>query len=211
MATCLSANITKSQRIREVFMLAELIRNCRSYRRFDEGHVIDLGTLKELVGMARLSASGANLQPLKYILSCDRSTNEDIFSALAWAAYLKEWPGPDKGQRPSAYIVVLQDKEISKAPGVDHGIACQNILLGAVEKGLGGCILGSINRDELRRILKVPERFDILLVVALGKPAESVLIDDLAPGGDIRYYRDDRDVHHVPKRRIEELVWATHA
>ncbi len=191
-------------------MIAELIRQCRSYRRFDEAHPVDCATLKELVGMARLSASGGNLQPLKYILSCDPSMNEAIFSALAWAAYLKEWPGPPKGQRPSAYVVVLQDKEISKTPGVDHGIACQNMLLGAVEKGLGGCILGSINREQLRQVLKIPERFDILLVVALGKPAETVVIDDLAPGGDIKYYRDPEDIHHVPKRGVEELVWAAY-
>lgn len=187
-------------------MLKELVTKNRSYRRFDESFRIDLDTLKELVGLARLSASGANLQPLKYVLSSNPQINEKIFSTLAWAAYLKDWAGPDKGQRPSAYIIVLHDKEVSGGAGVDHGIACQTMLLGAVEKGLGGCMLGSINREELRAILSLDERYDILLVLALGKPAEEVTIEEIGPDGDIKYYHDKNGGHHVPKRSLEDLI-----
>lgn len=191
-------------------MLKELVTKNRSYRRFDESFRIDLDTLKELVGLARLSASGANLQPLKYVLSSDPQINEKIFSTLAWAAYLKDWAGPDKGQRPSAYIIVLHDKEVSGGAGVDHGIACQTMLLGAVEKGLGGCMLGSINREELRAILSLDERYDILLVLALGKPAEEVAIEEIGPDGDIKYYHDKNGGHHVPKRSLEDLIIGTY-
>jgi nitroreductase len=187
-------------------MLEELVKKNRSYRRFDESFKVELDTLKELVGLARLSASGANLQPLKYVLSNAPEINEKIFSTLVWAAYLKDWAGPDKGQRPSAYIIVLLDKEISGGAGVDHGIACQTMLLGAVEKGLGGCMIGSVKREDLKKVMNLQDRYDILLVLALGKPAEEVVVEDVGPDGDIKYYRDENEVHHVPKRGLKDLI-----
>ena len=186
-------------------MLKELILKNRSYRRFDEGISIPENTLKELVDHARLSASGANRQPLKYIINNKNNINESIFSTLAWAAYLTEWKGPVKGERPSAYIIILGDKNITNTFGVDHGIASQSILLGAVEKGFGGCILASINRDELRKSLDIDERYDILLVIALGKPKEEVIIEE-AKNDDIKYWRDDKERHHVPKRSLEDII-----
>ena len=191
-------------------MLKDLVVRNRSYRRFDETVSISLEDLRELVDLARLSASAANRQPLKYVLSCDRSMNDAIFSTLAWAAYLKEWLGPDEGERPSAYVVVLHDTTIAEDVNVDPGIACQSILLGAVEKGLGGCILGNVKRDHLRGILKLADRYEILYVVALGKPAERVLLEEVGPDGDIRYYRDEDDVHHVPKRTLHEVILDTY-
>jgi nitroreductase len=125
-------------------MLADLVLKNRSYRRFYQKHSIDSKTLKDLVNLARLSASGGNVQPLKYILSCDPQKNALIFPHLTWAAFLKDWPGPDDGERPSAYIIILGDKEISQTFGCDHGIAAQTILLGASGSGLGGCIIGTI-------------------------------------------------------------------
>ena len=112
-------------------MIEELIHKNRSYRRFDQKHIISLSILKELVELARHSASAANLQPLKYILVCNEKTNRIIFEKLSWAGYLKDWPGPVEGERPSAYIIILGDTTISKSFSVDHGIASQSILLGA--------------------------------------------------------------------------------
>lgn len=187
-------------------MIEELIKGNRSYRRFHQDFPVSLETLQGLVNLARLSASAANLQPLKYLLSCDPKKNADTFSCLAWAGYLKDWPGPAEGERPAAYIVILGDTEISKNFGCDHGIAAQSILLGAREQGLGGCMLGSIRRDRLRELLHIPESLEILLVIALGRPRETVVLEEVAPGGDIKYWRDAAGVHHVPKRRLEELI-----
>jgi nitroreductase len=184
----------------------ELILKNRSYRRFYQDVKIDLNTLKDLVELSRLSASGANIQPLKYILSCEPEKNQLIFKTLAWAAYLKNWPGPEDGERPAAYIIVLGDKRLKESFGYDPGIAVQSMLLGAVEKGLGGCIIGSISRDSLRKDLNIPDQLEILLVIALGKPKETVVIEPLGSNGDIKYWRDDKGVHHVPKRSIEELI-----
>jgi nitroreductase len=192
--------------IEEAGMLKELVRTCRSYRRFYEEYAIDEDTLRDLVDLARLGASGHNLQPLKYMLSWEPAKNALIFPHLTWAAYLKGWPGPPEGERPSAYIIVLGDREIRKSFTFDQGIAAQNILLGAREKGLGGCILAAINRGKLRAALEIPDRYEILCVLALGKPKEEVVLEVLEPGGDVRYWRDAEGVHHVPKRTLEEII-----
>lgn len=156
--------------------------------------------------MARLSASAANRQPLKYILSWSPQRNELIFPCLAWAGYLKQWPGPAEGERPAAYIIVLGDTRISQSFGCDHGIAAQSILLSAVEQGLGGCMLSAVNRPQLAQALHIPPHFEILLVLALGKPKETVVVEALPPGGAVEYWRDDHQVHHVPKRDLAELL-----
>jgi nitroreductase len=187
-------------------MLKDLIAKNRSYRRFHQDEPIDLETLRALVDLARLSASGANRQPLKYILSADSPKNDLIFPCLAWAGYLRDWGGPQEGERPSAYIVILGDTTVSRSFSVDHGIAAQSILLGATERGLGGCIIASIQRDRLRQALGIDPRYEILLVLALGKPKETVVVDPVGPDGDIKYWRDDQDVHHVPKRALDDLI-----
>jgi nitroreductase len=187
-------------------MIKGLIKKNRSYRRFYEDFIIERKTLEELVDLARLSASTSNKQPLKYILSCEKNKNELIFPVLTWAGYLKDWPGPGEGERPSAYIIMLFDTEISKNYWCDPGIAAQSILLGATEIGLGGCIFGSVKKEELRAALKIDERYEILYVLAVGKPKEKVVLETVGPEGDIKYWRDSQGVHHVPKRPLEEII-----
>ena len=187
-------------------IIKDLIVKNRSYRRFDQEVAIERETLRELVDLARLSASAANLQPLRYILSCDQKKNALIFPQLAWARYLKDWPGPGEGERPSAYIIIMRDTEVTPAFDCDCGIAAQSILLGATERGLGGCMIGSINKEELRKVLEIPSRYEILLVLSLGKPRETVVIDTLGPAGDIKYWRDSKGIHHVPKRSLDDII-----
>ena len=184
----------------------ELVKRNRSCRRFDASHAMDLDLLRELVEHGRLSASAANLQPLKYVLSQDRAKNDEIFSCLGWAAYLKDWKGPVEAERPTGYIVILGDLSITKNFRCDHGIAAQSILLGAREKGLAGCMIAAINQKRLRQVLAIDENQEILLVIALGKPLETAVIENLEPGGDIRYFRDGDGIHHVPKRSLDEII-----
>lgn len=185
--------------------LKNLILKTRSYRRFEESHQINSATLESLIDLARLSASGANRQPLKYLIFNTPKECERIFPYLAWAGYLEDWPGPDKGEWPSAYIIVLGDKSITENFGIDHGIAAQSIMLGAAEADLGGCIIASIKREELANELNIPDQFDILLVLALGKPAENIIIDEIK-NNDVKYWRDNEKNHHVPKRNLKDLI-----
>jgi len=187
-------------------MLRDLVVKNRSFRRFDASHSLCEDTLERLVDLARLSPSAANKQPLKYFLSWTPEVNNLVFPCLQWAAYLKEWKGPETAERPTAYIVILGDKDVSPSYWCDHGIAAQSMLLGAVEQGLGGCIIGSIDRVALRSTLDIPERYDILLVIALGKPQETVVIDSADEKTSIEYWRDAKDIHHVPKRRLEDII-----
>lgn len=189
-----------------ISMIRDMVLRNRSYRRFYQEVDIRIETLKELVDLARLSASAMNLQPLKYIFSCDPEKNARIFPCLGWAGYLADWPGPCEGERPSAYIIILGDTDISRSFGCDHGIAAQSIMLGAVESGLGGCMIGSAKQDELRKALEIPSRFEVLLVLALGKPRETVVIEEVGASGSIKYWRDDQGVHHVPKRSVTDLI-----
>lgn len=186
--------------------LEELVMKNRSYRRFHENHAIDRSTLESLVNLARLSASAANRQPLRYMLFCDSKKNNAIFPALAWAAYLKDWPGPAEGERPSAYIIMLSDSQWSSPyTPIDAGIACQSILLGAAELGLGGCIIAGVKKEKLKTVLKISERYEIMLVIALGKPREIVELE-VMHNDQVQYWRDKEGIHHVPKRHLKEII-----
>lgn len=187
-------------------MLTDLLIKSRAYRRFDENVKMSEATLRELIDATRFCPSAANRQPLKFRLVHEAYENAKVFECLKFAAYLQGWAGPAEGERPTAYIVVLGDEEIYKFSEVDAGIAMQTILLRATELGFGGCILASVQREKLREILALDERYTIGYVIALGKPGEKSLIEPLGPEGDIKYYRDADGVHHVPKRSLDELL-----
>ncbi|HEX2921730.1 MAG TPA: nitroreductase family protein [Bacteroidales bacterium] len=185
--------------------LKSLVLKNRSYRRFNETHKVEYPVLEKLIDLARFTPSAGNRQPLKFLLfntpeKCDR-----IFPSLSWAGYLKEWPGPEEGERPSAYVVILGDKSIFESFGTDLGIVAQTIMLGAAEIGLGGCMIQSIKKEDLRQELKLPDIYEILLVLAIGKPVEEVVIDDVK-SGEIKYWRDVNKIHHVPKRNLSDLI-----
>jgi len=192
-------------------MLKDLIIRNRSYRRFYQDTEVPRAVLEELIELARLSPSAANLQPLKYIISQTPAWNEKIFETLTWAGYLTEWSGPQDGERPAAYIIILLDQNISKKLDCDHGIAAQSILLGAAEKGLGGCIIGSIHREKLRTVLNIPDQFKIMLVLALGYPKEKVKIESLEGDDSVHYWRDKKQVHYVPKRNLKDLIFKVYS
>ncbi len=187
-------------------MLKELVIKNRSYRRFFQDEKIEIETLKELVDLARLTASGLNRQVLRYYLSNDKKMTNKINDTLVWAGYCKGWVSPPEGEKPSAFIVMLKDTEAGPGLVQDEGIAAQTILLGAVEKGFGGCMLGSIDRKKLSSLLNLPDKYEICLVIALGRPKEKVVIEEIDKSGDIRYYRDELLTHHVPKRRLEDII-----
>ena len=186
--------------------LRELLLKNRSYRRFYQDVKITGDELKEMVENVRFTPSAANKQPLKFILVSDESMNREIFPHLKWAGYLPDWDGPGVGERPTAYIIMLGKRKESPNIDADYGIAMQTILLSAAEKGYGGCLIGSIDKDKIRRLLDIPEELEISVIIALGKPKEKVVIDDVK-NGDIKYWRDEQQIHHVPKRSLENLIF----
>jgi nitroreductase len=187
-------------------MLKDIVAASRSYRRFDNGVSIPMRTLEELVDLARLCPSSANRQPLRFILCNAPADNEAVFACLKWAAYLKDWDGPAPSERPSAYVIVVNTARDWDTAKVDQGIAAQTMLLGAVEQGFGGCMLGAIDRERLRAHLGLAPELEISLVLALGKPVEDVQVVDVPADGSIRYWRDEAGRHFVPKRPVEELI-----
>ena len=186
-------------------MIKDIVKKNRSYRRFDESIRLSNGLLKSLIDLARLSPSSRNQQALKFMITADPEECNLLFKSLAWAGYIPDWKGPVPGERPSAYITILGDKRLGQSFSEDLGIAAQSILLGAVDEGYGGCMVGSIKRERVRQDFKLPEHFEILLVLALGKPIEEVVIEALVDG-NVRYWRDKNGIHHVPKRDLLELI-----
>ncbi len=188
-------------------LFKDIVAKNRSYRRFVEADKISTETLTELIELARLVPSGANAQALKFMLVNSEEDNAKMFPTIGWAGALPDWDGPVEGERPAAYIIMLCDLEIGKNKQTDVGISAQTILLGAVEKGLGGCMLGNIKRSEIAEKFNIDtEKYSIDLVIALGKPNEDVRIVDVPESGKTAYYRDENTVHYVPKRSIDELI-----
>ncbi len=185
--------------------LKEIVGKTRSYRRFQQDVSVSREILLELIDLARLAGSARNLQPLKYMISNDPKKNAEIFPHLSWAGYLAEWDGPAEGEQPSAYIICLLDTEIAANGDCDLGIASQNILIGAANSGLGGCRIASVS-SKLKANLNFPPHLNILMVIALGVPVETVQIDPVDQGGSIKYWRDSNQVHHVPKRSLDEII-----
>jgi len=170
-------------------MLKDLVARCRSYRRFYEDEKIPAEALREF-----------------RICSTDEE-NERVFGTLKWAGALPDWDGPVKGERPSAYLIILCDLALGKNKLQDDGITAQTIMLGAVEMGYGGCMLGNVERKRLAELLDIDTaKYSIDLVLALGKPKEKVVVVPVGADGDVRYYRDTEQVHYVPKRSLDEII-----
>lgn len=183
----------------------EAIEKSRSYRRFFQDHHISTEELHTIVNAARLSPSGKNVQPLKYYICNDPIRNEEIFATLGWAGYLKDWAGPEPGERPAAYIIQIHDKNIAPGYLCDDGISAQSMMLQAVELGFGGCIIATVRRETLSKIISLPENMHIIQVLAIGKPKERVVIDTME-NNDYKYWREPDGTHHVPKRGLNEIL-----
>jgi len=190
-------------------MIKDLVRKNRSYRGYDESRKISEEELRDLIDTARLAGSAANLQPLKYRLVYTDEEVAKLNAITRWGKMLKDMELPHKGMYPTAYIVICVDTEITKAPenaNTDIGIAAQSMLLAAVEQGLGGCMIGNYEKAQASEALALPERYVPQLIVAIGKPAETVVLTDPAEDGSVKYYRDANDVHYVPKRKLEDII-----
>jgi nitroreductase len=183
----------------------DLVIKSRSIRRFHEDIPVSSESLKAIINLARFCPSAQNFQPIRFYISCSYENNERIFPCLTWPKF-GNWTCPLSGERPPAYIVLLGDYRAASSIGLDAGIAAQTILLGAAEAGLAGCLMASIDRDRLRQNLSIPDQFKVLLVLALGQPAEEVVIEPVGTDGSIQFWREPEGVLHVPKRDLQDLI-----
>lgn len=187
-------------------MIRDLVIKNRSYRRFYGDKAIDLKILRELIDLTRFCPCGKNLQGLKYMIFNSKEDNLKISKSLSWAGYLKGWNGPEDDEKPSAYIIVFRDKTLGTVTPQDEGIVLQTMLLGAIEQGLGGCILGNVNRVQLKEDLGFNDDYELTFVLALGYPKEEIILEKVDESGNIKYWRDENQVHHVPKRELNDLI-----
>ena len=187
----------------------QLVTVTRTVRRFQQDCPLDERFIRSLVDLARLSGCARNAQALQYMPVVDKELCSRIFLNLAWAGYLPDWPGPAPGERPAGYIVCLGNSQWQKGPDTeiycDLGIASQSMLLAAAVQGVFGCRIGAF-KPVLHEVLQLQAHHRILLVLALGYPAEEVVLEELGADGDIRYWHDEAGVHHVPKRSLQDVL-----
>jgi nitroreductase len=190
-------------------MLKDLIRANRSYRGYDENRRVTEEELLDMVDCARLTASSVNLQPLRYYLAWEKEEVDRIQALTRWARGLPELELPHAGMCPTGFIVICQDTRVWESLArfqKDVGIAAQSILLRAAEMGLGGCMIGNFRADEVKEALGLAKYLAPMLIVAIGKPAEKIVLTEISEGESTAYYRDENDVHYVPKHRLEDIV-----
>jgi len=184
-------------------MIYEKIISRRTIRKFIQKEV-PTEILVKCVDAARLSPSASNLQPLKYIIINDKELLKEVFSTLRWAGHIPDYKHAEN-EKPVAYIVMLLDRSIRRDPYHDAGIAAMSIALVADDEGLGSCMLGAVDRIKLGKILNLLDNLEILLVIALGYPAEKPVVEKMK-NDDVRYWLDENKLLHVPKRDLETIV-----
>ena len=187
-------------------MLKDLVLRNRSYRKFYNDKKVSLDQLKHLINLARITPSSKNRQPLKYILVTKEEDVNMVADQLKWARFLKDWNGPNNFEKPPAYIIMLLDNKINTQADIDAGIAAQTILLGAVEKQLGGCIIRSVNRDVISHYFSLPKHLEIIQVIAIGYPNQTVELTIPKEASSVNYYEDSNAIHYVPKRKLDDII-----
>ncbi len=183
-----------------------LVRETRTVRRFKAEMKIETEILHDLIDLTRFTPSSSNMQPLKYIPVNEPGACEQLFSCLSWAKALEGWQGPSESEHPGGYIIILGDTEVRSSFSCDHGITAMTMHLSARARGLGSCIIASVDRERAAMLFDINNRYEILLVLALGAPGEEVRIVPLPESGDINYFRDENNVHCVPKRSLDDII-----
>ena len=191
-------------------MFIDLVKKSRSYRGYDETRRITREELTDFVDCARFAPSSVNRQPFRYYLAYEREQLDKIQPLTGWARALPEKKLPYPGKRPTAFVVICQDTALDADLNRyqrDVGIVAQTMLLAAAERDLGGVMIGNFSPEKLSEVLELPENIVPMLIVAFGRPDEEIVLTEIAEGESVKYYRDENDVHYVPKRRLEDVIF----
>lgn len=183
-------------------MIRDLVLKNRSYRSFNPSFIVSKETLFDIVDVARYTPSTRNAQGLRFRLCYEKDERTKLLSLTKWAGALSDRHFPPEGHEPTAYIVICTEQDIFMR---DVGIAAQTIMLSATELGLGGCMIGSFDAAKVTELLRLPPKMTPRLILALGKPDETVVLED-AENNQLAYYRDEKDIHHVPKLKTEDMI-----
>lgn len=186
-------------------MFSDLVKATRSFRNFDPTYRISDEIMVSLVELCRYTPSTANSQSIKFAYANSENLCEKIFPMLGWAGYIKENKPPYDGNVPAAYILVCFDTDVANEIEIDAGICAQTIVLGAMDMGIGACMIGSFDKQKATELFNLPSNIKPRLMIALGRPKETVEIVDIKDG-DVKYYRDGKYKHIVPKRTTDELI-----
>ena len=190
-------------------MLKDLLIADRSCRGFSQDRRVTKEELTEFVDLTRYAPASLNIQPLKYYVVAEKEMVDQVFALTGWAKMRPEYNLPHEGKEPTGFVVICQDTAIDANTNrflKDVGIVAHTMLLAATEKGLGGCMLGTFKAGSLSTLLNMPETIKPILVVAFGKPDEKIVLTEIPEDGDSRYYRDENDIHYVPKRSLEDIL-----
>ena len=183
----------------------ELMSKARTCRRY-QNKPVPMELLMEIIDTARLTPSASNAQPLRYALSTSAEVNARLYPLVRWAPAIDEWDGPVEGERPVAYIVIGADTKSPVPWEMDAGIGALAIQLGLAEKGIGCCIFNHFDAAEVHAAVAFPRYVGVQLVVAVGYPAETAIVEELRKGGPFQYHRDEQGQHYVPKRLLKDIV-----
>lgn len=183
-----------------------LLQQTRSVRRFDHSQKLSDEILSSILESVRFVPSARNAQTLKYKIVNRQEQCDDLFPLLAWAGYLNDWKGPKKEEQPVAYIIVCQDNTLSPTSVVDEGIVLQTLQLMAKSKGVSSCILGAFDRQKVKEMFLLDSSIEVRYILALGFGVETVVVEDMLENQSIKYWRDEQEIHHVPKRKLKDLL-----
>jgi nitroreductase len=188
--------------------ISDAIRRRRTIRRYKQKPVEDK-LLLELIDSARFAPSASNMQQLRYVIIRNQGTVQKVFLQTAWGGSVRPKRSPEwLKDAPQAFIAVMAPAEsLKKLKHIhaDAGAAIQNILLKAVELGLGTCWIGSF-KEEVNSILELGTDTAVVYLVAVGYPDEEPVQEDIAAGVSTKYYLDDKDVLHVPKFKADAIT-----
>ena len=190
----------------------KLVKKCRSVRRFNNAKPIDEKLLEDIAEPVRYAPSSRNLQPLKFYLCCDQEKCRKIRPATKWGAQLENYNGPEPDEDPTAYIAICLDTDISDNEAMfirDVGICAEVLTLSAASECVGSCMIGSFDRSVIKSVFGLGENIKPMLIIALGYPSphEKIVIEDESPEHGVTYYRTPDGVHHVPKRKAENIIY----
>lgn len=185
---------------------ANLVRQARSRRRYLHAEPVSPELVMGLVDLARQAPSGMNAQPLRYRLVIEPGECEQVFQCTNWAKGLRTGPAPTPAERPTAWVIILSSQPTTFDPGVDVGIAAQTINLGANAAGFSTCMLASVDRARVAAALGIPASLKVELVMSIGRAGEQVRMEEFVPGVQMPYWRTPDQIHHVPKRRLADVL-----